>query len=318
MNKQIVFVSTSSMKYVADRVPNASYSPTSKGFHENCVFMALAPFGMPQEGTMINSSPAMCNFVRDQALRKEIGVTLGLEEGKTYSTLYGFFNGQQWSDILEVQYVTRLMNKDIGPRVGMTWGVGYSAGKAPVEGGIPCWGKIQTFLQDIGYVGEVMLEVTEDYQVCQLYLGHNPSFFALFCEISKSSIPQVVEFLVQEKAELELFPAITLGVLVSKLPFPLQIVKTENHKILAPANAEKHLWRFQLGYVEPVLATTHGAYLAQARSRIFITVKNLVRQEDSLMYRTDIAQGCKLLFSPDVLNKEQERPESVVHTDDKV
>lgn len=294
-------------KYLADRLPEAIVTkmPNDSGVN---IYVG-GPGILPPNG-MINTSQVAMNYMTSRDVNKQIREHLGVVDKPAVTNLYGFFNGQQFGPWLEAVVSTRFMNREVGPNVGVTLGVGYTAGNEPSDA-IPNLSDIKEFLVDAEYRGEVLLQVTSDFQICGLQLGHMPAFLGMFGEVLKGPMDNVMRFVLQECPVYELYTSVVTGTLVSLWPFPGNLAPNEK-KILAPASAEKHLWRLSAGNAEPVWITTHGQSLQQARARMNQTLLNIAKTEPSVQYRTDLGFGVNLLFSPGSLDvaKRIEVPET--------
>ena len=288
---------TGAGNYLASRLPMAVVSKVPKAGVVN--FYVGGPGLIHFDG--INSSPAANNFMTSPDVNKKMREIMEFSNERPRTHIYAFFNGKRFSNWLEISFTNRFMNRDVGPVVGVTLGVGYMANQQPSDA-LPGLGTVAGVLQDMEYRGEVMLSITESFEICNMQLCHLPAFFAMYAEILRGSLDGVIKFLCEEPGvELEMFPSVVAGTLVTIPPFPGSLQQAAG-KILAPASAEKHLWRWLVGGAEPTWVTTHGQSLQQARSRMNQTLLNIAKTEPTVQYRTDLGIGVNLVFSPGSLD----------------
>jgi hypothetical protein len=226
------------------------------------------------------------NLILNKDLREAFNAELGVEVAPAASQLFMLFNGTEFSDILEVSYSDRFMNNEVGPKLGFITGVGL---KVPddINDSVPQLRKLKEMLKLMNYRGEVAIGLSERFTVTGVHFGHLYGHWALFSEICKNSVQDMLDFIFGTFPKIELHDSLAIGNVVSQPPFP-NVIDNVNGSIHAPKDAEKHLWRVILGgSLEIALVAIHGTYLGEARKRIRRTLNNMLRYSDTLQYRTD-------------------------------
>ena len=242
---------------------------------------------------IINSCIGIQNLLLDEKLREATFDSLGFipAEKVNGNFLYCLFNGENFSEILELSTSMRFMTGGIGPKIPFAQGVGLKCSNTVYEA-FPAIIRLREMLGRLNYHGEVLCQITPDYTISRAMFGHTYWAFAMFAEICKNSVQDMLEFMFGKIPTCELFDSICVGNLVSQSPFPN--IGLVNHMIHAPKGAEKHLWRVPRQGGEFAIITCHGGYLKEARKRIRRTLDNLVGFNDELQYRIDY--GLRMSF----------------------
>jgi hypothetical protein len=235
----------------------------------------------------INSSLAIQNYLLNPKIKSAVNMHLGLTGEIGKSSLYAFFNGETFSDWLEVSFSTRFMAGNVGPDIGFATGVGLRC-DSEVYAAVPQLGEIKKFLKESSYRGEVLLSITEDFRITNMLFGHFHGHFALYTELSQlGKADGILEFLVGNQLACELGSNIGVANLVTLPPFPLQLPGLKVRNILAPQSAEKHLWRVRAGLLQTVVVSVRGLYLLEARRRMRKTMDNMSKYSPDIQYRID-------------------------------
>ncbi len=256
--------------------------------------------------TAINTCNGAITLMTNKEARKSAWEVLKFSSEPIKTNLFSVFNGKTFGDWLEVQYYDRLMNDDVGPNVGFARGLGITT-NVPITEAVPQVAKLVELLKEIQYRGEVQLHVDESFSATGFTLGHNPSIFGLYQEISKTSLDDTIAFCAGLKEDHKLYDSMVMGVLVSAAPFPMAF---PTQKIKAPHNAEKHIWRLMASRSQEVcLVTCWGGYAYEAKKRVFATIKNMVQYDPFLQFRTDLGNWPKYLFANYTWMKDFKKPE---------
>lgn len=249
---------------------------------------------------LVNTSVGIQNLILNEELRvkafESIGITLGKAKGARDTCLYSLFNGKEFAEFMEISYSDRFMTGDVGPEVGFSHGVGIKCGTQIYEA-FPSLIRLREMLTKLDYHGEILLNVTPEYLVTNVWFGHCEWAFPLYSEISQNNVQDLLLFMFGKSIEIKLYDSIAISTLVSLPPFPT--IGLSNKIIHAPKGAEKHLWRFQTLGSEQLCIVCHGAYLREARKRIRRTLDNLVQFDSSLQYRIDYGLRMPFTFMAD-------------------
>jgi len=266
-------------------------------FEAEGVFVEDALTPVDWEGKpYVNTCIGVQNLILKPELQKAFYESLAFERTNSVSTLFALFNGEEFSDFLEVSFSDRFMNGEVGPRLGFITGVGLRVGENLYEA-VPQLLRVKQALKDIKYQGEVSFGVSERYTLTGVHFGHLYGHFALFSEICKNTVQEMLDFMFGIFPKIELYDSIAVGNVISQPPFPC-IIQNTNGPIHADKGAEKHLWRVILGgTLEVVLHTVHGTYLGEARKRLRRTIEKMLKYSDVLQYRTDFGYGAQFVLT---------------------
>lgn len=165
----------------------------------------------------------------------------------------------------------RLMNREVGPVLG--WPTSMRARTEILEA-YDNWDDVSGALAALDYTGFVYLSVLAGETICAVSAGFSLPHLAIWWELQKDAVRDVMEWLAGEKQELRSpwEEEIAVGVLLHQQS-PVDI----------PVVAQKHVW--ETGSV--AWATARGADLAQARHRTFRAVNAVVELNPIIAYRTD-------------------------------
>ena len=247
-----------------------------------------------------NTCIAVQSLQVDKKLSEEFRRELRLSPAKSHSYLYGFYNGGRFSQFLECNYSTRFMNENVGPNVGFSVGVGLGVRCKIIEA-IPMLNIIQDALMKMEYAGEVLLGITDGYEICSVEFGHFFGLFSIYAEICKQNTQEILEFCLGRETEIELFPDLSISCLVTKPPFPAPAFK--NGRIEIPKSAEKHTWRVEMSNTDLIIVTAHGANIYQTRDRIRLTLDNMKKYDADLQHRTDFGFKGKFLLESETYER---------------
>jgi len=266
---------------------------------------------IPASMPVANTSVGVQNLLLHSELMEQLYYNeLRFSRQPAVSTLFAFFNGDRFSDFLEVVYSERLMTGEIGPRIGFASGVGIKLKTDPTAA-LVSLSRIRDVLKQLNYFGEILLEISADYQITFLRFGHFYGHFALFAELSYQSPQELIEFIFGQGHKAELKNMISVANLISQQPFPL-IIQNSQGSIVAPRSAENHLWRMRvMNMVEIVLHTTQGSFLGEAKKRWYRTINNMSRHNDELQYRNDfgfLPKGKGFVFEEKTFEDLKQRP----------
>ena len=251
---------------------------------------------------VINTCPGASALAIDKTVQEQVKELLNISSIAPVSYIYGLFNGEIHSPVIEVALKTKMMSGDIGVDVPFSNGVGVVPAFKPEEAfvGFP---KVMKFLKDIQYHGEFLIPIGEEFRVCGLYLGHHFGAFAMYDELLKSDTQTMLEFMSGVVDKLELWDNIVLAGLVSLPPWPFGAY---TGRIKAPVTAEKHIHRVGCLGSEVCVVITHGLNISQAKRRLFRTYFNMIKHCPTIQYRNDIGFLIKFQGS-------QEKFEQFIH-----
>lgn len=236
---------------------------------------------------MVNSGIAVQNLILNKDLREKAFDGLGFikEEKHGGNFLYMLFNGETFSDIMELSISTRFMTGGVGPRIPFAQGVGLHTESTTAYEAFPSLLRLRDMLHSLEYHGEVLCLINKDFMITNAIFGHCYWAFGMFSEICKNTTQDMLEFMFGKLKTCELYESICIGNLVSQVPYPMNGINCP--VIHAPKGAEKHLWRVPRQGGEYLIITCHGAYSREARKRIRRTLDNLVLFNDELQFRVD-------------------------------
>jgi hypothetical protein len=236
---------------------------------------------------MINGSIEIQNYLLNPNIHKAINEQLGITGEPGCSSLYGFWNGEKFSDWLEVCFSLKLMSGNVGVEAGFTTGTALRV-DCEAKLALPQIELIEKFLKETSYKGEVLLTITKDFKVTRLGFGHFYGHFGLYTELSRlGKVDGILEFLGGIQPELILGDALGIGNIVSLPPFPWKIPQVKSRVILAPQSAEKHLWRIRNEQLQFVYVTVRGLSLIEAKRRMRRTMDNMASYNPDIQYRID-------------------------------
>lgn len=240
---------------------------------------------------MINTSVGIQNYILNKQIATTVNNHLGLTGEPGSSSLYAFWNGQKFSDWMEVVFSTRFMSGNVGPEIGFSMGIALRV-DCDIKLALPQMEEIENFLKETEYRGEVLLTITEDFRIVRMHFGHFYGHFGLYTELSRlGKVDGILEFLGQLQKELVLGDALGIGNIVTVPPFPLNLPQIKSRAILAPQSAEKHLWRIRSQSNQIVLATVRGLSLLEAKRRMRRTMENMSSYNPDIQYRIDYGQN---------------------------
>lgn len=253
----------------------------------------------PDRLPVINSCTGIKNLMLNEKMQDVVlHNILKVSDNKPTSEIFALFNGERFSDFIEVGYTRRFMTYNIGPIIGFVCGVGIKI-SVPLEEAVPQFKSLIKFLQEIHYIGEISIGLDDSYCItgfsCQHFYGH----FAMYSEMCEAGTTELIKYILGDNDSCNIHDTCCVANLVSKQPFPCMIMTTTSPRISAPKSAEKHLWRMSLGYVEPVLITTHGSYLREAQKRIQRTIDNMITYDPDIQFRTDYGMKAAFVLSKD-------------------
>lgn len=223
---------------------------------------------------------------------------VGIVDKDPVAFLYGFISPTGVSDLMEMTVSNYLLTGDVGPQCGFVQGCGIPC-SSEVFQAFPKLDLLLDALHQIQYCGEVAIGVTEDFQLCSLKLGHCTAAFALFTELSKQSPQSNYEYSFGKTGACLLHEdRISLCTLLSYPPYPHS--KEMPFSIMAPNQAERHLFRHNLGKSELAYVAAFGSTVFEARRRVRKTIENCRKYYDSLQYRIDYGKYQKFVFNSEV------------------
>lgn len=249
----------------------------------------------------INTCLAVRNMKAQPKLEEMFQSELGVVNSTIDSFLYGFFNGKNFSDLLEVSYSTRFMAGDIGASIGFVQGTAIPATNE-VFAAFPELTQIQTGLNEIEYRGEITLGCTRDFHISDIKFGHQTGLFALFTELSQLAPQANYEWCLGIGHECKVHEdGISVCTLISNPPFP--VPTSETVPLIAPVGAEKHLYRVNAMSHEVAYVATWGVDLVEAKRRTRRTIENCVSFNPNLQYRYDYGYKERFVFSQEKYQK---------------
>lgn len=249
---------------------------------------------------LVNSCIGVQNIILNENLKssfmESVCGTRGdkLEEGG--STLYTLFNGEAFSDFLEVNFSGKFMTGNIGPDLGFVHGVGIKC-DSNIYDAFPVLIKFREAFNKLQYRGEILFAISSDYRITGVKFGHSHAHFCLYAELCQNTVQDCLEYLFGKVNKITLHESIAVANLVTLSPYPSRSLNTQT--IHAPKGAEKHLWRSQYGNGETVLVVCHGGYLNEARKRIRRTIENMLAFNPELQYRLDYGLRMGFVFNGD-------------------
>jgi len=256
----------------------------------------------------INTSIGLQTFLITEEVQAPYMKAMQTEpQAREISALYSLFNGETFSDWLEVSYSCRFMNNDVGPKTSFTTGVGLKPEFA-VEEAVKGMAGLKQLLKDCNYKGEVYVGISKEFKICNLKFGHIYSCFAMFYEVCKHKKKDgVLRFLLGESDECGLTEHIVISNVVSKAPYPYARRGAEDISIPTRSDASKHIWRVNNESAKYVLVLAQGDYLLEARRRIRRTLTNMTKYDRDLQYRTDYGLRREFVLGQERYKKLAER-----------
>lgn len=236
---------------------------------------------------MINTSLEIQNYLLNPKLQTTINETLGFTLEPGDSTIFAFYNGEKFSDWMECCFSGKFMSGNVGPTTGFITGTALRV-DCDIKSALPQLERIENFVKETNYRGEVLCTITKDFRISKIGFGHFFGHFALFTEISRlGKVDGILEFLAGIQKELVLGDAIGIANVVSLQPFPLILPQAKVRTILAPQSAEKHLWRVRNESLNFVLVAVRGLSLLEAKKRMRRTMDNMASYNPNIQYRID-------------------------------
>lgn len=254
----------------------------------------------------INTCVGIQNFILNKKAREAVLGLLDIKPAQPSSTIYGMFNGENFSDFMEISFSNKFMTGEIGPNVGFSLGTGIKI-QENIEDVFPQIVKIKNFLRDIKYRGEVLCGITKNFKISSISFGHFYGHFGMFMEVLKTgTCKNALEFILGTRNTCELYDNLVIGNVVSVQPYPLTLPNS-NIRIMAPQSAEKHLWRIKNLTLEFVLITIHGNSLQETKRRMRRTLENMTNYEPNLQYRIDYGRTPHFVLVEEQFQKFAER-----------
>lgn len=227
------------------------------------------------------------------AFYEEAGIVPGIPD--TY--LYGIIGQHGASDLMEMSVCDRLMVGGVGPKCGMVQGCALPCGP-DVYQAFPDLENVISLVQQLDYRGEISIGVKQDFTICSILFGHCTAAFSLFTELAKQNPQLTLEFAFGNHDICKLHETrIAITTLLSYPPYPA--ANDVPYKIMAPRQADRHLFRFQSGLSELAYASASGDRLYEARRRLRRTLDNCRSYNDSIQYRTDAGKFRRFVFTQD-------------------
>jgi hypothetical protein len=235
---------------------------------------------------VLNTSPAIVHMLSDRGYRDKFYALHGIEDAHPVTFIAGFISGTGLSPMIEVAYSTRMLTGSIGAHAGKVQGTAIAVDMSNLYDAVPGLHIIVESLQALRYKGNIAFGISKDFGVCQLVLGHDTMFFALYNELATKSMDDYYESCLSGVCE---FPnlhteALAVATLVSAPPYPF-IEMASNIK--APPPAEKHLYREQRGLAEVGFVCCWGLDAHEAKRRVRRTLEKISSYEKEVQYRTD-------------------------------
>lgn len=299
-----------SNKAIVDRVKGAVWGIQSD---VDTIFVEHPLTPIPAGMKSINTCVGIQNLLINEELRQVVWNDLGLKQKPHVCWVFSLFNGNKFSDWLEVSYSEKFMNYEVGASIGFTMGAGFRVPDAMPDI-LPAVSKLGKFLQELNYHGEITLAIASDFSICDIMFGHNYGAFGLFTEISKFNstsadlvVPCILEFMLGHRDVCELFDAGAVANIVSLPPFPFAVAR-DPRLLSAPSTAEKHIWRLKRVNMDYALITVYGSYMGEARKRLRRTLDNMVSYNEDLQYRTDYGFSLNFVIMQEHYNKFLDSP----------
>jgi len=255
----------------------------------------------------INTSVGLQNLMLHPEMQEAVFADILKKEPEEVA-FYAAFNGEKFSDFVEISYSSRFMTHEVGPNVGFTSGVGCIVGD---ELSLACMEleNLVNWLKGIKYHGMILIGMSSNFHITSLRWGYFAGPFALFREFFTNSVEHLLEFCAGVPHDLIPYDdVLTLCVLVTRYPYPVNL-PNKNGPISARKNAEPHLWRNLEGYNETVIASSRGSILYEARRRIMRSIKSMLEYDENLQYRTDFGLREKFILSQEFYEKRREKKE---------
>jgi len=260
----------------------------------------------PEDILVANSCAGLKTPMLSAPMKNALYKSMNFSKEKTVNVVYGFFNGKEFSDMLELWISNKLFNHEVGsPCIHGITGGGYKV-TTDLELALPQFEALKNFLKTVHYRGEVSLGVSNTSMITDFYCGHNSPAFACYTEIHKTNtqkdapvVTNILEFISGEKPACKLFPSLVLFNRVSVAPFPYILGDLAGKPIKVPDSAERHVWKVRAFRQETALVLSHADAVQVAQSRIRNSINNMKNYEGELQYRTDFGVGMKFTFSAD-------------------
>jgi hypothetical protein len=256
--------------------------------------MKEVPDGVPAINTCIGakilerSTEHMGKFLQDA----------GFSQDSPSTFLYGILSPNKVSDWIELNADNRFMSGGVGPTCGLVQACALPCGD-DIYAAFPSLELVVDMLHQIQYSGEICIGVNKQFELCNIIFGHCTAGFALFSELATQSPQSTLEFAFGNRDSCSLHKdSIAICTLLSYPPYPYSV--DYNFSIMAPRQAEKHLYRFQSGACELAYASSAGEQLFEARRRLRRTLENCKGYNDNLQYRIDAGQRLSFVYSQDL------------------
>lgn len=275
---------------------------------ERAILLDSASTQIESNGTiLVNGNAYIRSIQEDEGASESTKQILGIptpapgSEDTAVSLLYGMFNGEALSEMLEIGYGRRLMNGEIGPDVGFSHAVGIRC-NGKVKEQFPKHDTLVEFLAEMEYRGEILIALNEGADIAGISFGHHPHQFAMFAEAAKVDVDEIISFCIGDRTTCQLHGTMILANLVSRAPFP-SMLTSENEGIQCSKTCAPCVWRMWGPDSLVVLVVVHSDYpaegdatnqLGQARKRLFGVLGAMRGLEPDLQYRSDA--GARLRF----------------------
>jgi hypothetical protein len=250
----------------------------------------------PNDILTLNTSDAVKVLSLRKDLREEFDAEFNIEKTTPHNYLYSFFNGEEFSDFIEIDYSMRFMSCNAGPALGFVQGCALSCDITLYEA-FPTLRKLQKALAAMEYRGEITIGITKGFRVCDIRFGHFTGGFSLYSELCQKSIQNAYSFAAGEGASCEVFDnSVALCTLLSLPPFPTELKVTTY--IDAPPPAEKHLYRYFYTVEQQVaFAAAWGLNIKEARSRVYKIINTCRQYNADIQYRADVGRRFRFTFN---------------------
>lgn len=238
----------------------------------------------------------------DKKMKDMLYQKLGFSKEKMVNVIYGFFNGNEFSDLLELSISNKMFNHEVGSPTIFNITGGAHRIACDVSMALPQWSELKKFLMQIHYRGEVSVGISNTSMITDFYCGHNSAAFACYVEIHKTNtdkgspvITNILDFVAGEKPMCKVFSSFVLFNRVSTSPFPFGAGRT----IKIPDSAERHVWKVRYLQQESALVLAHADAVKVAQSRIRNSINNMLSYDKELQYRTDFGVSLDFILCSD-------------------
>lgn len=251
----------------------------------------------PADLPTINTSPAIRGILSNEELATQFAESFAVGNSYPASQLYGFIGPTGLSDMVELCSDSRFLTGSIGPNLGFVQGTGICV-DTDLYLAVPQLQNLTEAVVELGYCGEILIGLAEDYTICDIRFGHFTGGFALFNELMKGNIQDAYEWCLGAKKEPRLHrKGISVVTLLSQPPFPYDL--TQRTAIRAPSGADKHMYKVLQGQAEIAYVAAWGIDIFEAKKRVRGTLEKCASYEKDVQYRIDYGYKQKFLLSQD-------------------